>query len=165
MVELWNCSQGTEEVPSYSKQNKSWLFSLIWVCARACLHDSKKGWCNNFRFCPYIRRCFAADFLDLSLSVVLTHVVRLPLGGFYFIFNSSLSFDFFTEEGIWAGFGDFWGSLVIMAKPLSFEEVFWKETVLTFCYPFLNFSSVLEMCFLSDFILCVKNEFVSQFHS
>ena len=100
MVGLWNCSQGTEEVPSYSKQNKSWLLSLIWVCARACLHDSKKGWCNNFRFCPYIRRCFAADFLDLSLSVVLTHVVRLPLGGFYFIFNSSLSFDFFTEEGI-----------------------------------------------------------------
>ena len=96
LVGLWNCSQGTEEVPSYSKQNKSWLFSLIWVCARACLHDSKKGWCNNFRFCPYIRRCFAADFLDLSLSVVLTHVVRLPLGGFYFIFNSSLSFDFFT---------------------------------------------------------------------
>ena len=96
LVGLWNCSQGTEEVPSYSKQNKSWLFSLIWVCARACLHDSKKGWCNNFRFCPYICRCFAADFLDLSLSVVLTHVVRLPLGGFYFIFNSSLSFDFFT---------------------------------------------------------------------
>ena len=109
MVGLWNCSQGNEEVPSYSKQNKSWLFSLIWVCARTCLHDSKKGWCNNFRFCPYICRCFAADFLDLSLSVVLTHVVRLPLGGFYFIFDSSLSFDFFTEEGIWAGFGDFWG--------------------------------------------------------